>query len=160
MNCFPLRAKIAQSIASNFRVDRAKSPEILQKEGLSGSEIAARNRKSLATFHYLEIASDFWGLRWASQSQKSLRFRCAKLFSRLGDRQKETANGSNWFLQKSAASCCFLQISAVFCENCDSQTLGVLSHHLKCEMKSPHLVDCSWDFVDFQPNLSQILANF
>ena len=37
--------------------------------------------------------------------------------------------------------------------------LGVLSHHLKCEMKSPHLVDFSWDFVDFQSNLSQSLAD-
>ena len=26
--------------------------------------------------------------------------------------------------------------------------LGVLSHHLMCEMKSPHLVDFSWDLVD------------
>ena len=63
--------------ASDFRVDGAKSPEILQKEGVLGSEIAARNRKSLATFHRTlksqckvsEIASDFWGPRWASQSQ-------------------------------------------------------------------------------------------
>ena len=39
------------AIASNFRVDGAKSPEILQKEGVLGSDIAARNRKSLATFH-------------------------------------------------------------------------------------------------------------
>ena len=29
---------------------------------------------------------------------------------------------------------------------------GVLSHHLKCEMKSPHLVDFSWDFVDSLSN--------
>ena len=65
------------AIASDFRVDGAKSPEISQKEGVSASEIAARNRKSLATFHRTlksqckvsEIASDFWGLRWASQSQ-------------------------------------------------------------------------------------------
>ena len=28
--------------------------------------------------------------------------------------------------------------------------VGVLSHHLKCEMKSPHLVEFSWDFVDFE----------
>ena len=48
----------------------AKSPEIPQKEGVSGSEIATRNRRSLATFHRTlksqrkvsEIASDFWGL--------------------------------------------------------------------------------------------------
>ena len=40
------------------------------------------------------------------------------------------------------------------------KTLGVLSHHLKCEMKSSHLVDFSWDFVDFQSNLSRILADF
>ena len=39
------------AIASDFRVDGAKSPEILQKEGVSASEIATRNRKSLATFH-------------------------------------------------------------------------------------------------------------
>ena len=38
-------------IASDFRVDGAKSPEIPQKEGVLGSDIAARNRKSLATFH-------------------------------------------------------------------------------------------------------------
>ena len=39
------------AIASDFRVDRAKSPEILQKAGVSGSEIATPSRKSLATFH-------------------------------------------------------------------------------------------------------------
>ena len=39
------------AIASDFRVDGAKSPEIPQKEGVLGSQIAARNRKSLATFH-------------------------------------------------------------------------------------------------------------
>ena len=27
--------------------------------------------------------------------------------------------------------------------------LGVLSDHLQCEMKSPHLVDFSWDLVEF-----------
>ena len=67
--------------ASDFRVDWAKSPEIPQKEGVLGAEIAARNRKSLATFHrtlksQCSIAfscfgnrCDFWGPRWASQSQ-------------------------------------------------------------------------------------------
>ena len=39
------------AIASDFCVDGTKSPPILQKEGVSGSEIAARNRKSLAAFH-------------------------------------------------------------------------------------------------------------
>ena len=39
------------AIASDFHVDGAKSPEIPQKEGVLGSEIAARNRRSLATFH-------------------------------------------------------------------------------------------------------------
>ena len=39
------------AIASDFRVDGAKSPEIPQKEGVLGSEIAARNRRSLAAFH-------------------------------------------------------------------------------------------------------------
>ena len=69
------------AIASDFRVDGAKLPEILQKEGVLGSEIAARNRKSLAIFHrtlksQCSIAlscfrnrCDFWGPRWASQSQ-------------------------------------------------------------------------------------------
>ena len=65
------------ALASDFRVDGAKSPEIPQKEGVLGSEIATRNRKSLATFHRTlksqckvsEIASDFWGPRWALQSQ-------------------------------------------------------------------------------------------
>ena len=77
------------TIASDFRVDGAKSPAIPQKEWVSGSEIAARNRKSLATFHrnaallclVSEIACDFCGSWRASQwlSQKSLRFRCAKV---------------------------------------------------------------------------------
>ena len=39
------------AIASDFRVDGANAPEIPQKEGVLGSEIAARNRRSLATFH-------------------------------------------------------------------------------------------------------------
>ena len=61
------------AIASDFRVDRAKLPELPQKEGVSGSEIATRNRKSLAAFHRAlksqcnikvsEIASDFRGPR-------------------------------------------------------------------------------------------------
>ena len=63
------------AIASDFRVDGAKSPEIPQNEGVWGSEIAARNRKSLATFHRnlksqcsiafscLGNRSDFWGPR-------------------------------------------------------------------------------------------------
>ena len=33
------------ALASDLRVDGAKSPEIPQKERVSGSEIAARNRK-------------------------------------------------------------------------------------------------------------------
>ena len=37
------------AIASVFRPDGAKSPEIPQQEGVLGSEIAARNRRSLAT---------------------------------------------------------------------------------------------------------------
>ena len=54
----PLKRPIKRSmkdrtiaIASDFRVDGAKSPEIPQKEWVSGSEIAARNRKSLASCH-------------------------------------------------------------------------------------------------------------
>ena len=64
------------AIASDFRVDGAKSPEARQKEGVLGKEMAARNRKSLATFHrnlqiamhaevlciVSEIASDFQGV--------------------------------------------------------------------------------------------------
>ena len=80
------------AIASDFRVDGAKSPEIPQKEGVLGSEIAARNRRSLATFHrtlksQCIIAVSCLGNRAISgvrnghrnrKSQKSLRFRCAK----------------------------------------------------------------------------------
>ena len=81
------------AIASDFRVDGAKSAEIPQKEGVFSLGIAARKSlKSLATFHrtlksQCSIAfscfrnrCDFWGLRWASQSQnrkKSLRFSVA-----------------------------------------------------------------------------------
>ena len=32
---------------------------------------------------------------------------------------------------------------------CWNHFLGVLSHHFKCEMKSPHLTDFSWDLVVF-----------
>ena len=39
------------AIASDFRIDGTKSPEIPQKDGVLGSEITTRNRKSLATFH-------------------------------------------------------------------------------------------------------------
>ena len=59
------------AIASDFRVDGAESPEIPQKEGVSASEMATQNRKSLATFHRTlksqckvsDTASDFWGPR-------------------------------------------------------------------------------------------------
>ena len=39
-------------------------------------------------------------------------------------------------------------------------SLLVFSHDLKREMKSPQLVDLSWDLVDLQINLSRILAAF
>ena len=81
------------AIASDFRVDGAKSPEIPQQEGVLGSEISARNRRSLATFHrtlksQCSIAVSCLGNRAISgvrdghrnrKSQKSLRFWCAKL---------------------------------------------------------------------------------
>ena len=81
------------AIASDLRVDGAKSPEIPQKEGILGSEIAARNRRSLATFlsplkSQCIIAVSCLGNRAISgardrKSQKSLRFRCAELGCRL-----------------------------------------------------------------------------
>ena len=39
------------AIAGDFRVDGAKSPETPQRGGFRAREIAARNRKSLVTFH-------------------------------------------------------------------------------------------------------------
>ena len=80
------------AIASDFRVHGAKSPEIPQQEGVLGSAIATRNRRSLATFHrtlksQCIIAVSCLGNRAISgvrdghrnrKSQKSLRFRCAK----------------------------------------------------------------------------------
>ena len=94
------------AIASDFRVDGAKSPQIPQKEGVLGSEIAARNRKSLATFHrtlksQCSIAFSCLGNRAISgvrdghrnrKSQKSLRFRCAKL--------PRLASGSNYLVPR------------------------------------------------------------
>ena len=88
------------AIASDFRVDGAKSPEIPQKEGVLGSEIAARNRKSLAIFHrtlksQCSIAFSCLRNRAISgvrdghrnrKSQKSLRFRCAKLGDLAGNK--------------------------------------------------------------------------
>ena len=78
--------------ALEFFQDLGPSPEIPQKEGVLGSEIAARNRKSLATFHrtlksQCSTAFSCLGNRSISgvrdghrnrKSQKSLRFRCAK----------------------------------------------------------------------------------
>ena len=76
------------AIASDFHVDGAKSPEVPQKAGVSGSDIATQNHKSLATFHRtlksqcqvpetLAISGVRNGHR-NRKSQKSLRFRCAK----------------------------------------------------------------------------------
>ena len=84
-----------RTIASDLRVDGAKSAEIPQKEGVLGSEIVARNRRSLATFHrtlksQCIIAVSCLGNRAISgvhgghrnrKSQKSLRFRCAKVYT-------------------------------------------------------------------------------
>ena len=56
------------AIASDLRVDGAKPPEILQNEGVLGSEIAARNRKSPATFH------------------RTLKSQCSIVFSCFGNR--------------------------------------------------------------------------
>ena len=87
------------AMASDFRVDGAKSPELPQKEGVLGSEIAARNRKSLATFHRTlksqcsncfllsRKSLRFLGVRDGHRnrkSQKSLRFRCAEIFGYKG----------------------------------------------------------------------------
>ena len=56
------------AIASDLRCDGAKSPEFLQKEPVLGSEIAARNRKSLAMFH------------------RTLKSQCRSAWSSLGNR--------------------------------------------------------------------------
>ena len=88
--------RCARIDSRDFRVDGAKSPDIPQKEGILGPEIAARNRKSLATFHrtlksQCSIAFDLLsrgslaisGVRDGHRnckSQKSLPFWCAKLF--------------------------------------------------------------------------------
>ena len=92
--CLPLRTKIAQSQSlANSALTEQKSPEIPQKEGVLGEEIAARNRRSLATFHrtlksQCSIAFSVLGNHAISgvrdghrnrKSQKSLRFRCASV---------------------------------------------------------------------------------
>ena len=107
---------------SDFRVDGAKSPDIPQKEGALRSEIAARNRKSLATFNrtltsQCSIAFScfrnrcgFWGPRWASQSQKSqqsLRFCCAKSCTLSGPPRLRVQSRSRTWL-RIAASITFL----------------------------------------------------
>ena len=84
INCWNNKSLVVRTIAiaSDFRVAGAKLPEILQKEGALGSEIAARNRKSPATLHRtlksqcsiafsrLGNRCDFWGPQWALQLQK------------------------------------------------------------------------------------------
>ena len=71
------------AIASDFRIDWAKSPEIPQKKGVwdssksqpeiaqiaSDLSIALLNRNAALLSLASEIARDFWGPRWASQSQ-------------------------------------------------------------------------------------------
>ena len=96
------------AIASDFRVDGAKSPEIPQKDGVLGSEIAVRNCKSLATFHRtlksqcsiafscLRNRCVFWGLRWASQSQIA---KIATIFW--------CAKQKSGFLKRALAQTCF-----------------------------------------------------
>ena len=99
------------AIASDFRVDGAKSPEILQKKGVLGPEIAARNRRSLGTFHrtlksQCSIAVSSLGNRAISgvrdghrnrTSQKSLRFRCAKINRPLVFLQMRLSLGNHLF---------------------------------------------------------------
>ena len=78
------------AIASDFRVEWVKSPEIPQKEGVLGSEIAARNRKSLATFHRTLKSqcciafsclgnSAISGVCDGHRNRKSQKSRCAKV---------------------------------------------------------------------------------
>ena len=80
------------AIASDFRVDKAKSPEIPQKEGVLGSEIAVRiaNRKrlSIASLNcnaaLLPLVSEIAAISGVRdghrncKSQKSLQVRCTK----------------------------------------------------------------------------------
>ena len=80
------------AIASDFRVDRAKSREVLQKEEILASEIAARDRKSLLVSiaplnrnaALLSLVSEIAAISGVCdghrnhKSRKSLRFRCAK----------------------------------------------------------------------------------
>ena len=127
------------AIASDFRVDGAKSPEISQKEGVLGSKIAARNRKSLATFHrtlksQCSIAVSSLGNRAISgvrdghrnrKSQKSLRFRCAKM-------------GGHHESVRYSASCCttLLKFLTKFCVSCQirrslEKNVGILHHQMK-----------------------------
>ena len=100
------------AIASAFRVDGAKSREISQKEGVLGSEIAARNRKSLAIFHrtlnsQCSIALSYLGNRAISgvrdghrnrKSRKSLRFRCAKFLGESGGEAEDGPEKAPFFV--------------------------------------------------------------
>ena len=94
------------AIASDFRVDGAKSPEIPQKEGVLGSEIAARNRKSLATFHrtlksQCSIACSCLGSRAISGGRdghcKYRKYRCdfGALSQKGGERKGEKESGGS-----------------------------------------------------------------
>ena len=105
------------AIASDLRVDGAKSPECPQKEWVFGlSEIGARNRKSRQRFSIAPLNRNAALLCLVSKiaaisgvrdghrnrkSQKSLRFRCAKLQgfqctsteSKPSEKEEVTANG-------------------------------------------------------------------
>ena len=54
----------------------------------------------------------------------------------------------------SAPKCLF------FFQDFEGVTLGVLSHHLKCQMTSSHLVDFSWDIAEFESNSGRSSADF
>ena len=63
----------------------------------SKSQIASDFHRTLRSqCKVSEIASDFWGPRWASQSQKSLRFRCGKFGSHWSIRISRETHMGQW----------------------------------------------------------------
>ena len=107
------------AIASDFRVDGAKSPTIPQKEGVLGSDIAARNRKppfyrtlksKCSIVSSLGNRCDFRENRDGHcnrKSQKSLRFWCAKLWCPM---QAKVARG-----QTDTKTCVFVCVCVCTC---------------------------------------------
>ena len=109
-------------------------------------------RKQVCLGHQTLHYAKFWAQNATKTSAGNIPESLSNLFLRDNCRLlQRLLNNANLYIQKTFLGRVRRSIQIDY-----RQTLGVLSHHLNCEMKSPHFVDFSWDFVDF----SRILVEF